>query len=109
MKIFENSKIIDWDLCDSKYKFLLVMETTREVTTTHGNMPPSEFSWLLDRDPRRSDGSFVVEGCVSCMNGFGFGNGCISINGQVDYIQPLELHIKPAIQVKNEIKKEEFA
>lgn len=108
MRVFENSKIIDWGLWDSKYKFLLVMETTREVKTTHGNMPQSEFSWLLERDPRR-DGNIVIDGHVSCMGGFGFGNGHISINEEVDYIQPLELHIKPAIQVKNEIKKEEFA
>ena len=101
MNVVENSKVIDWNLYDPKYKFLLVMETTREVKTTHGNMPPSEFSWLLGRDPRH-DGGIVIEGCVSCMGGLGFGNGHISINGNIDYIHPLELHIKPA----NEFKKD---
>lgn len=95
MEIIKDSRVIDWELWDPKYKFLLVMETTREVKTTHGSMPPSEFSWLLDRDPRRDGGGIVIEGYTNAMGGFGFGNGYISINGQIDYIRALELHIKP--------------
>ena len=93
MEIFENSGVIDWGRYDPKYKFLLVMETTRPVETDKGLMPHSEFSWLLSEDPRRDDG-VCISGEVNNMGGFGFGNGFIAMY-EADFILPLELHIKP--------------
>ncbi len=105
MEVIENSKVIDWELYDPMYKFLLVMETTKEVKTDRGIMSPSEFSWLLANDPRRDDGSFVIEGEINAMGGFGFGNGEVSINREIEYINALELHIRPILKSKiNEYK-----
>lgn len=102
MNVVENSKVIDWNLYDPKYKFLLVMETTIPVETDKGLMPTSEFSWLLAEDPRGDDGCLHINGEIHAMGGFGFGNGLIVINKEIDYIKALELHIKPV----NEFKKD---
>lgn len=109
MEIIKNSKVIDWNLYDPMYKFLLVMETTKEIETDRGLMPPSEFSWLLANDPRKDNGNIVIDGDINAMDGFGFGNGFVSMNRPIEYINALELHIKPILKSKMDESKINFA
>lgn len=101
MITIENSNLINWSEYP-EYVCAVVLCNNVDVNTSDGLVMPkgTEFIWLLSKIPTQTGASelTICNAKLLCLDGFGLWNGLNS--GFCEFLDPLELHIKPCLKSK---------